>query len=93
MYKRQCQDCGAIYNIKFKPPKVAGVCDVCGGSELVQRADETLEAIDNRLKVYQQQTAPLTDFYREQGLLVSVASSDLEPVRAALNARKQSARL
>jgi adenylate kinase len=84
--RRTCSNCGEIYNVKSKPPKVEGVCDVCG-SEIVQRDDETEEAIENRLEVYNEQTAPLVDFYRNEGLLVSVPTSDLEPVLAAINSR------
>ena len=84
--RRTCSNCGEIYNVKTRPPKVEGVCDVCGGA-VVQRDDETEEAIENRLQVYQQQTAPLIDFYRDEGLLVSVPSSDIEPVMAALKPR------
>ncbi len=84
--RRTCSNCGEIYNVKTRPPKVDGVCDVCGGPVL-QRDDETEEAIENRLQVYQQQTAPLIDFYRDEGLLVSVPSSDIEPVMAALKPR------
>ncbi len=84
--RRTCSNCGAIYNVKSKPPKVEGVCDVCG-SEIVQRDDETEEAIENRLEVYNEQTAPLVEFYRNEGLLVSVPTSDLEPVLAAINNR------
>lgn len=84
--RRTCNNCGEIYNIKSKPPRVEGVCDVCG-SDIVQRDDETEEAIENRLQVYNQQTAPLVDFYRNEGLLVSVPSSDLEPVLQAIKQR------
>ena len=84
--RRTCLNCGEIYNVKFKPPKVEGVCDVCG-SEIVQRDDETEEAIENRLEVYNELTAPLVEFYRNEGLLVSVPTSDLEPVLAAINSR------
>ncbi|MDH3761972.1 MAG: adenylate kinase [Gammaproteobacteria bacterium] len=84
--RRTCSNCGEIYNVKSKPPKVEGVCDVCG-SEIVQRDDETEEAIENRLEVYNEQTAPLVEFYRNEGLLVSVPTSDLEPVLAAINSR------
>ena len=84
--RRTCTNCGEIYNVKSKPPKVEGVCDVCG-NDIVQRDDETEEAIENRLQVYNEQTAPLVDFYREEGLLVSVPSSDLEPVMAAIRER------
>jgi len=82
--RRTCTQCGEIYNVKSKPPKVEGVCDVCGSNEVVQRDDETKEAINNRLEVYQAQTAPLSDFYKDTDLLVSVTSSDKETVMAAL---------
>jgi adenylate kinase len=84
--RRTCTNCGEIYNVKSKPPRVEGVCDVCG-SEIVQRDDETEEAIENRLQVYNQKTAPLVDFYRDEGLLVSVPASDLELVMAAIKSR------
>lgn len=84
--RRTCSDCGEIYNVKSKPPRVEGVCDVCGGP-VVQRDDETEEAIENRLQVYQEQTQPLIDFYRDEGLLVSVPTSDIEPVMDALRGR------
>jgi len=85
--RRTCSNCGAIYNIKSKPPKVDGVCDVCGGTDIVQRDDETEEAIENRLEVYREQTAPLVDFYRDEDLLVSVKTSEFEPVLAAIKPR------
>lgn len=79
--RRTCTSCGAIYNIKSAPPKVEGVCDKCGGS-VVQRDDETEEAISNRLDVYNEKTAPLVEFYRNEGLLVDVnATSSDEVVR------------
>jgi len=81
--RRTCSKCGEIYNVKSKPPKVEGICDVCGG-DVVQRDDETEAAIENRLQVYNQQTAPLVDFYRDLGLLVSVQSSATEEVMEAL---------
>ena len=87
--RRTCTNCGEIYNVKSKPPKRDGICDVCGDA-IVQRDDETEEAIENRLQVYNDQTAPLVDFYRNEGLLVSVPTSDLEPVLAAIRERLQS---
>jgi adenylate kinase len=84
--RRTCTNCGEIYNVKSKPPRVEGVCDVCG-SAIVQRDDETEEAIENRLQVYNQQTAPLVGFYRDEGLLVSVPSSDLVLVMEAIKSR------
>jgi len=85
--RRTCAQCGEIYNVKSKPPKVEGICDICGSSEIVQRDDETVEAINNRLQVYEEQTAPLSEFYQNTGLLVSVPTSDKEPVMAALKAK------
>jgi adenylate kinase len=84
--RRTCTNCGEIYNVKSKPPRVEGVCDVCG-HEIVQRDDETEEAIENRLQVYKEQTAPLVDFYRDEGLLVSVTASDFELVMEAIKSR------
>ena len=86
--RRTCTNCGEIYNVKSKPPKVDGICDVCG-SDIVQRDDETEEAIENRLQVYNEQTAPLVEFYRKEGLLVSVPTSDLDTVTEAIKDRIQ----
>ncbi len=84
--RRTCTQCGEIYNVKSKPPKVEGICDVCG-SDIVQRDDETEEAILNRLEVYSEQTAPLIGFYRDQGLLLSVQGSNSTQVLDALKTR------
>ena len=84
--RRTCPQCGEIYNVKSKPPKVEGICDVCG-SEIVQRDDETETAISNRLQVYNDQTAPLVDFYRAEGLLLSFQSSDSGPILEALKTK------
>ena len=84
--RRTCVKCGKIYNVKYKPPQVEGICDVCGG-DVVQRDDETEEAIQNRLQVYNDQTAPLVKFYRDEGLLVSVPSSDIDDVMIAIEDR------
>lgn len=77
--RRTCTECGAIYNVKSAPPKVEGVCDKCGGP-VVQRDDETEEAISNRLDVYNEKTAPLVEFYRKEGLLVDVNATSSEEV-------------
>ncbi len=60
-----------IYNTRNHNPKVEGVCDECGG-EIIQRDDDKIEAITNRLVVYQNQTKPLINFYTEEGLLYKV---------------------
>ncbi|HSJ52217.1 MAG TPA: adenylate kinase [Anaerolineae bacterium] len=66
-----CRKCGAMYHQLFNPPRVAGVCDRCGG-ELYQRPDDTPETQKHRIEVYFEQTAPLIDYYRDKGLLVEV---------------------
>lgn len=82
--RRVCRNCGAVYHIQFNPPKEAGVCDLCQG-ELYQRADDGEETVRNRLHVYMEQTAPLIEHYRAQGLLVEIdGEQPLEAVQAAL---------
>jgi len=73
--RRTCanSDCQEIYNVKSKPSKVEGKCDKCG-SPIVQRADETEEAIAKRLTTYNEMTSPLIDFYRKTGLLKDVST-------------------
>jgi len=78
--RRSCKDCGAIYNIHLSPAKVAGHCDSCNG-ELFQRADDNKETIGNRLNVYQQQTAPLVNYYQQQQKLHSlVGTGDVDNI-------------
>jgi adenylate kinase len=84
--RRTCVDCGAIYNVKSAPTKVEGVCDKCGG-KVVQRDDETEEAISNRLDVYNDKTAPLVDFYRKEGMLMDANATSSETVVAAIRER------
>jgi adenylate kinase len=69
--RRTCKACGHLYNVHFSPPKRAGVCDLDGG-ELLQRADDNEETITKRLKVYQDQTSPLVDYYKKQKKFVAV---------------------
>ncbi len=66
--RRTCKKCGAMYHIIFDPPKKDGICDRCGG-ELYQRDDDKEETIRERLRVYEEQTAPLIEYYRKKGLL------------------------
>ncbi len=63
--RRICRDCGAIFHLLFVPPKTAGRCDGCGG-ELYQRADDHEDTVRKRLKVYQEQTAPLVAHYESR---------------------------
>lgn len=69
--RRTCKVCGHLYNVYFSPPKQTGVCDLDGG-ELLQRADDNEATITQRLKVYEDQTAPLIEYYRKQGKFVKV---------------------
>jgi adenylate kinase len=69
--RRTCRNCGAMYHIIFGPPTKEGVCDKCGG-ELYQRDDDQEETIRARLRVYEEQTAPLISYYRGKGLLRTI---------------------
>jgi len=60
--RRVCRNCREVYNIKYKKPKVEGICDKCGG-ELYQRNDDKPEVIKERIKVYEKKTRPVLDFY------------------------------
>ncbi len=79
--RRTCEDCGEIYNVKSNPPKVEGVCDKCGGN-VVQRADETEEAISKRLDVFNEQTAPLVGFYTDENMLIDINATSSDVVVA-----------
>ena len=67
--RRVCEKCGASFNVKYKPTKVEGVCDLCGGN-VVQRADDNAETVQARLVTYYENTKPLIDFYDAKGLIV-----------------------
>ena len=69
--RRVCKTCDATYHVEFNPSKVEGVCDNCG-SPLIQRADDTEATAKNRLAVYDNQTAPLLEFYKKQNILKTV---------------------
>ncbi len=64
--RRTCSSCGQMYNIYTSPPKMDGLCDVCGG-KLHHRADDNEDTITNRLRVYEAQTTPLINYYKAQG--------------------------
>jgi adenylate kinase len=94
--RRVCVDCGANYSVAA-PPMVNWTCDVCGG-EVVQREDDTEEAIQRRLDLYEKQTAPLIAWYAERGLLVTIngtGSPDAVTRRVvgAIDDRRQKPRL
>ncbi len=83
--RRTCSntDCQTIYNVKSNPPKVEGVCDKCG-SPVIQRDDETEEAISNRLDTYNEKTAPLVGFYKNEDLLITVSATSSDAVIDAI---------
>ena len=82
--RRVCESCGASYHLVAVPPKVAGVCDSCGG-KLVQRKDDAPETVKDRLEVYHKETEPLKDFYAQRGLLKSVENKpSVEATTAAI---------
>ena len=67
-----CAKCGAGYHDRFHPPRVGGVCDVCGGHEFVRRADDNRETVTARLAAYHRQTAPILPHYAARGRLFRV---------------------
>ncbi|MBS4535537.1 adenylate kinase [Clostridium sp. D2Q-14] len=69
--RRICKNCGATYHVKFNPPKISGECDVCGG-QLYQRDDDNEETVAKRIDVYQNQTAPLINYYKEKAILANI---------------------
>jgi adenylate kinase len=79
--RRTCSNsaCQAIYNVKTMPTRVEGICDKCG-SPVIQRSDETEEAILNRLDTYNKQTAPLIDYYQKKGMLKTIEATSSETV-------------
>jgi adenylate kinase len=83
--RRTCSnaDCQEIYNIKSKPPTPDGKCKKCGW-KVVQRDDETEEAIGKRLVTYNEKTAPLIDYYRKEGFLKSISSTSSEEIVAGI---------
>jgi len=75
--RRICRNCGAIYNLKYLKPKREGVCDKCGG-ELYQREDDTPKVIKERLKVYEHQTQPLIDYYKDTVPFVNAECNEID---------------
>ena len=72
--RRTCTQCGALYNVFFSPPRRAGVCDRCDGA-LMQRDDDNEQTISRRLRVYEDQTQPLIEYYQAQHKLAMVPGS------------------
>lgn len=72
--RRVCKSCGSVYHTENKKPKVDGICDKCGGP-LIHREDDKPETVSKRLKIYHDQTEPVIDYYKKQGLLIVVDGS------------------
>ncbi len=72
--RRVCSKCGAVYNMLYNPPKVEGVCDLCGG-KLIIRDDDREEVVRNRLVTYNKETAPVITFYMKKGILHTIDAS------------------
>lgn len=81
--RRVCEQCGAIYHVDTNPPMRPGICDRCGG-RVVQREDDTPEAIKRRLETYVEQTEPLLAYYRDRGLVLTVCAN--RPIEAVTDA-------
>lgn len=93
--RRICRKCGEVYNVRYLKPKIEGVCDKCGG-ELYQRSDDTAEVIRNRIKVYERQTRPILQHYREKKVKLiefKTESLDMPPETAVENITKELKRL
>ncbi|UPW01000.1 adenylate kinase [Halorussus gelatinilyticus] len=69
--RRVCEECGATYHVDFNPPEEEGVCDECGG-DLYQREDDTEETARERIRVYEENTQPVVEFYDDEGRLVRI---------------------
>jgi len=82
--RRTCTGCGAMFHVKFNPPKTAGKCDQCG-TALIQRDDDREETITARLANYNKATAPLLDYYRNTGKIRTVmASGEIDAIFASI---------
>lgn len=81
-----CSKCGAGYHEKFKQPKTAGVCDVCGSESFRRRADDKAETVQSRLEHYHLATEPILPYYRERGVLFEVdGMQEIDKVAAEID--------
>lgn len=84
--RRICKSCGATYHIYFNPSEVEGICDKCGG-DLFQRDDDKEETVKKRLEVYEEQTQPLIDYYKNKNVLVNIdGEGDIDKVFGDISA-------
>jgi adenylate kinase len=94
--RRSCPNCKAVYHTETRPPRVQGICDICG-TALYQREDDRPEAVRVRMDVYNKSTVPLVEFYRRRGLLVPISAEGtpeeiFERTIAALEKRQAASR-
>ncbi len=83
--RRMCKECGAVFHIKYSPPKQDNICDKCSG-ELYQRDDDKEETVKERLDVYKQQTEPLKEYYKNKNILKEVAGTgDINEIFASID--------
>ncbi|MEE4119645.1 MAG: nucleoside monophosphate kinase, partial [Paracoccaceae bacterium] len=81
-----CGTCGEGWHDSFKQPRVPGTCDICGGTEMKRRADDTAETVGARLEAYHAQTAPLIAYYAQRGVLQTIdAMGDIDAIAAGLS--------
>ncbi|MGP3999203.1 adenylate kinase [Streptomyces sp. 8N706] len=89
--RRICRnDSSHVFHVTYSPPKTEGVCDICGG-ELYQREDDTEETVRKRLEVYHRETEPIIDYYKAQGLVVTISALGkvTEVTKRAMEALRQ----
>jgi adenylate kinase len=80
-----CAQCGASYHDRYNRPRRDGICDVCGSTEFLRRADDRPEAVKARLDVYQAQTAPILPYYRARGILRPIdGTAEIDQVTAEI---------
>lgn len=76
--RRICRNCAAVYHVETKPSRIPGVCDHCNG-ETYLRPDDSEETVSKRLSVYQAQTEPLINYYKDKGILISFDGQEAIP--------------
>lgn len=76
--RRVCENCGAVYHLKFIKPKLSGVCDACGG-KIIARKDDTPQVVEKRLEVYEEKTLPLVKYYENKNILKNINSDSDTP--------------
>jgi len=75
--RRICRNCSEVYNLRYLKPKVEGICDKCGG-QLYQREDDKPEVVKERLKVYERQTQPLIEYYKQRIPIIEVENKQID---------------